>query len=136
MARKMNAADAFKLWEGTHPNSLIDIEPGTPKHLKDTYITYTREGISDDLKIWARLITEVAPSVPKSYLIGQADQIHNRGRTTNDSAEFENFMIQLLAEGYIKIDPRSERLWPEGHSRRMNLSSADPHLDEWDGDNY
>ena len=113
MARKMNAAAAFKLWETTHPDSLIFIEPGTSQYLRDTYITHTPKGISDDLKIWAKLITEGTPSVPKSYLIREVDQIHNRGRTTSDSSEFENFMIQLLTEGYIKIDPRSERLWPD-----------------------
>ena len=103
MASKMSAADASKLWEGSHPDSTIFIEPGTSQYLRDTYIRYLADG--DDVKEWARIIRDVAPSVTKRYLIEVADQAYDRDRTTNDSAEFENFMIQLLAEGRLTINP-------------------------------
>ena len=99
----MSAADASKLWEGSHPDSTIFIEPGTSQYLRDTYIRYLADG--DDVKEWARIIRDVAPSVTKRYLIEVADQAYDRDRTTNDSAEFENFMIQLLAEGRLTINP-------------------------------
>ena len=99
----MSDADASKLWEGSHPDSTIFIEPGTSQYLRDTYIRYLADG--DDVKEWARIIRDVAPSVTKRYLIEVADQAYDRDRTTNDSAEFENFMIQLLAEGRLTINP-------------------------------
>ena len=102
----MSAADASKLWEGSHPDSTIFIEPGTSQYLRDTYIRYLADG--DDVKEWARIIRDVAPSVTKRYLIEVADQAYDRDRTTNDSAEFENFMIQLLAEGRLTINPSGQ----------------------------
>ena len=160
MARKMNSGKALRLWENTHPSSFILLEPGTAQYLQATYINNVPKGYSDDLKVWANLVWSHGPKAIRDQLIEEADKAYQRGYTTSDSSEFENFMVQLLSEGRLIVDPRSEYMYGQESPRHIKWSAetfrhtipanklewcdeclkfeekGTPHLDEWDGGNY
>ena len=121
MARKMSSEKALRLWENTHPSSFILLEPGTAQYLQA--LSAIPKGHSDDLKVWANLIWSHGPTVIRDQLIEEADKAYQRGYTTSDSAQFENFMVQLLSEGRLTVDPRSEYMFGQGAPRHINWSA-------------